>query len=350
MRPRDVLADQLPLIAAYTLAVCFLLLVVHLGVAPLTWGEAWYVLLLALVTLAVVLAVDALRKAPFRREVARRLERGLAAEAAPLPRPASREQRAFARLLEASQAAAAAELAGHRRAAEEHRTFVDMWVHQMKTPLNVIQLAASRRDEAAWGDVDEEAERLSQGLDLMLAAARLGRFELDYRPTETDLVALARTALNELRGAFIRAEVYPRVEAPPEVVAVTDPKWLRVVLRQLLTNAVRYSPAGAAVTVGVAAEPGGATIAVADRGVGIPPEDLPRVFDRFFTGANGQAFGASTGMGLHVASEVCRRMGHELTLASRVGEGTTATVRLRAAGVHRLGEEGGARPARVTEP
>ncbi len=347
MRPRDVLADQLPLVAAYTLAVGFLLLVVHLGVAPLTWADAGYVLLLALVTLAVILAVDALRKAAFRREVARRLDHGLAALSAPLPKPASREQRAFARLLEAAQAAAAGELAQHKRSAEEHRTFVDLWVHQMKTPLNVIQLAAARRDEAAWDDVEEEAERLAQGLDLMLATARLGRFELDYRPAETDLVALARSALNELRGAFIRAEVYPRVEAPEVAVAVTDPKWMRVVLRQLLTNAVRYSPAGSTVTVSVAPGPGGATLAVADRGAGIPPEDLPRVFDRFFTGANGRAFGASTGMGLHVAAEVCRRMGHELSLASRVGEGTVATVRLRSAGVHRLEDE---RPAGVTDP
>ena len=78
MRARDVLHDQLPLVVAYTLAVAFLLLVVHLGVAPLTWGQAGYVLLLALVTLAVVLAVDVLRKAVFRREVARRLAEGLA--------------------------------------------------------------------------------------------------------------------------------------------------------------------------------------------------------------------------------------------------------------------------------
>ncbi len=348
MRPRDALLDQLPLVAAYTLAVAFLLLVVHLGVAPLTWGEAGYVLLLALVTLAVVLGVDAARKATFRREVARRLEQGLEALAAPLPKPASREQRAVARLLEASQAAAAAELAAHRRDAEEHGAFVDLWVHQMKTPLNVIQLAAEKRDDDAWDDVAGEAERLSQGLDLMLAAARLGRFELDYRPAATDVVALARSCLNELRGAFIRASVFPKVEAPPAVTAVTDPKWLRVVMRQLLTNAVRYSPAGATVTVTVAQEPDGATLTVTDTGVGIPEEDLPRVFERFFTGTNGRSSGASTGMGLHLASEVCRRLGHELALASRVGEGTMATVRLRSAGVHRLEDDRALPSARAT--
>src|SRR5690606_36268709 len=150
VRPRDALIDQLPLVLAFALAVGFLLLVVHLGVAALTWGEAGYVLLLALVSLAAILAVDAARKAAFRREVWRRLEEGLASVSAPLPRPASREQRARARLLETAQARAAAELAELRRGAEAHRTFVDMWVHQMKTPLSVIQLAAERRDETAW--------------------------------------------------------------------------------------------------------------------------------------------------------------------------------------------------------
>ncbi len=347
MRKVDQLLDQLPVITAFTLAVSFLLLVVHLGVARLTLDEAGYVMLLALVSLALILGVDALRKAPFRAEVRRRLSRPPAATGAPLPRPASREQRALARLLEQQQSAAALRLAEHKRRAEDHRTFVDLWVHQMKTPVSVIQLAAARRDDAAWDDALEEVERLAHGLDLMLAAARLERFEHDFTPAEVDLVALARSVLNELRGAFIRSGVFPRVEAPESVRGVTDPKWLSVALRQLLTNAVRYSPAGSQVTVRVEAAPDGATLTVADRGAGIPPEDLPKVFDRFFTGANGRTHGASTGMGLHVASEVCRRMGHELALESSVGAGTTATIRLRGTGLHRL-EDVAPAPARVT--
>lgn len=334
MRTLDVLLDQLPLVLGFTLAVAFLLLVVHLGVVPLTLGVAGYVLLLALVTLAVLLGVDALRKSSFRRELGRRLDDGEASTPAPLPHPASREQRAMARLLERSQAEAAERAANLRRMAEEHRTFIDLWVHQMKTPVNVLQLAAERRDEGAWDDVADESARLAGGLDLMLATARLERFELDYAPAETDLMAAVKGVLNELRGAFIRAGVYPKVTGEPGVTSVTDPKWLQVVLRQLLTNAVKYSPPGAQVEVNIERWGAGARVTVRDEGPGIPTEDLPRVFDRYFTGANGRQHGASTGMGLHLAAEVCRRLGHELSLMSAGQGGTTAIVTMRSGGVH----------------
>jgi len=334
MRALDVLLDHLPLVLGFALAVTFLLLVVHLGVAPLTLGVAGYVLLLAMVTLAVLLGVDALRKSAFRRELARRLDSGEVSTPASLPHPASREQRAMARLLERSQAEAAERAASLRRLAEEHRTFVDLWVHQMKTPLNVIQLAAERRDEGAWDDVAHEAARLAAGLDLMLATARLERFELDYAPAETDLGTAVKALLNELRGVFIRAGVYPKVTGEQGVAAVTDPKWLQVVLRQLFTNAVKYSPPGGQVEVRVERWGAGARVVVRDEGPGIPPEDLPRVFDRYFTGANGRRYGASTGMGLHLAAEICRRLGHELTLESSGRDGTTATVTLRSGGTH----------------
>lgn len=341
MRLLDQLLDQLPVMVAFTLAVAFLLLVVHLGVSPLSRGEAGYVLLLALVSLAVVLGVDNLRKKAFRSEVHRRLETGDVMAAAPLPHPASREQRALTRLLEGSQAAATARLTDLRRVADEHRKFIDQWVHQMKTPVNVIQLAADRRDDAAWDDVLEEAARLADGLELVLAASRLERFELDYAPTESDLTALVKGMLNELRGAFIRSGVFPRVKNEGAVSAVTDPKWLQVVLRQLLTNAIKYSPSGSQVTVSVSQDGAVSVIAVADTGAGIPPEDLPRVFERYFTGTNGRRFGASTGMGLHLAAEVCRRLGHELAIESSVPGGTTAVVRIGRAGVHLFDETAG---------
>lgn len=344
MRTLDVLLDQLPLILSFALAVAFLLLVVHLGVAPLTLGVAGYVLLLALVTLAVLLGVDALRKSAFRRELGRRLASGEVSTPAALPHPASREQRAMTSLLQRSQAEAVERAASLRRIAEEHRTFIDLWVHQMKTPVNVLQLAAERRDDGSWDDVSEEAARLAGGLDLMLATARLERFELDYAPADTDLMTSVKGVFNELRGAFIRGGVYPKLSGEAGVTAVTDPKWLQVVLRQLLTNAVKYSPQGSRVEVSVERQGSGARITVRDEGPGVPAEDVPRVFERYFTGTNGRRYGASTGMGLYLAAEVCRRLGHELSLESDGQVGTAVAITLRNEGVHMFEPTDASRP------
>lgn len=349
MRPIDYLLDRLPLLLAFAAALIFLLLVVHLGVAPLRLADAAYIALLAAVASALILFVDYRRQRGFRSGVEWRLgseasepdgEGGVFFEATPLPLAKSREQRALAELLERSQRQALGALQRHRRNAEQHRAFVDLWVHQMKTPLAVLELTAQQeQDSAAWRSVTEEVDNLGHGLELMLTSARLERFELDLKPAQTDLTELARAGVNELKSSWIRHGVYPSVAAPAEPVSVeTDPKWLAVVLRQLLTNAIKYGRAGQHVRVVVQELPGGgATLGVVDEGLGIPPEDVPRIFERFFTGSNGRRTQASTGMGLYLAAEICRRLGHELTVETAVGEGSTFTVTIRPKGLHRLG-------------
>lgn len=358
MRPRDYLLDRLPLLLAFAAALGVLLLVVHLAYRPLQLGDVAYIALLAVVATAAILAVDHQRHRQFRREVAERLAArptNLDRLIAPLPRAASRELRAMTALLDATSAQAAAELQRHRSDAEQHRVFVDQWVHQMKTPVAVLELtarqqqvtaggstgpadtAARQANTAAWRSVAEETDALANGLDLMLSTARLERFELDLRPELVDLGAAARAAVNDLKRAWIRAGVYPKIDAPDTVVrAETDPKWLQVVLRQLLTNAIKYSGDGATVTVTVTHHGEGGVISVADTGIGIPPEDVPRVFERFYTGANGRRATASTGMGLYLAAEICRRLGHELDLESTVGRGTTVRVSIAPRAMHVL--------------
>lgn len=358
MRPRDYLLDRLPLLAAFAAALVVLLLVVHLAYRPLRLEDVGYIVLLAVIAAAAILAVDHQRHRAFRAEVARRL--GSREDlAAPLPRAASRELRAMAALLQTTSAAASGDAQRLRADAERHRAFIDLWVHQMKTPLAVLELTARQHRAGgageAWRGVAEEVDALAHGLDLMLASARLDRFELDLRPELTDLGVAARTAVNDLKSAWIRSEVYPRVTTPgpagdeldgggpAAVTAETDPLWLQVILRQLLTNAIKYSHAGSHVDVTVEPHGSGARITVADTGVGIPPEDVPRVFDRFFTGANGRLGRASTGMGLYLAAEVCRRLGHELSLESAVGKGTTARLTIAPEGLHRFAGDGSVR-------
>lgn len=341
MRPTDYILDRLPLLLGFVAALFFLLLVVHLGVAPLALADAAYILLLGGVAAGLILFVDYQRQRGFRQSVLRRLESEAGEEsgAAPLPPAKSRELRAMSELLTASQRQSLAALQLHRRGAEEHRAFVDLWVHQMKTPLAVLELTAQQQEEdsEAWRSVAEEVDAIGHGLELMLTSARLERFELDLKPDQVDLVTLARSSVNDLKASWIRHGVYPSVDAPTGSVMVeTDPKWLAVVLRQLLTNAIKYGKDGQRVRVVVREQTGGASIAVADEGLGIPPEDVPRIFDRFFTGTNGRLTQASTGMGLYLAAEICRRLGHELSVDTAVGEGSTFTVKLSPKGLHRL--------------
>ncbi len=343
----DYLLDRLALLAGFVAAMLLLMLVVHLGVARLSLVNAGYILLLGGVASAALLLVDFRRQLGFRRAVSRALEqqgghtRHDDLVVTPLPPAKTREQRALVELLVGSERRALDTLQGHRRKAEQHRAFVDLWVHQMKTPLAVLELTAQQEEDSeAWRSVAEEVGNLSQGLELMLTNARLERFDLDLSPSRVDLVQLARAGVNELKASWIRHGVYPSVVAAEEPVAAeTDPKWLAVVLRQLLTNAIKYGRPGAKVQVALRTlAGGGAAISVTDEGPGIPEADVPRVFERFYTGFNGRRTQASTGMGLYLAAEICRRLGHELTVETAVGEGSTFTVSILPRGLHRLTE------------
>ncbi|MBD2846475.1 sensor histidine kinase [Paenibacillus sp. IB182496] len=207
---------------------------------------------------------------------------------------------------------------------QEHLTFMNQWVHQMKTPLSVIHLTVQEHEGDGYASIAEEAERIERGLETVLYAARLEAFEQDFQVESLPLRTIVERAIHEHKRLFIRSRVYPEVQVPGEVRVETDAKWLLFVLGQLTSNAVKYS-AGTETRVVYAAarEPDAIVLEVRDRGVGIPQRDLRRVLQPFYTGDNGRTHRESTGMGLYLAAQICERLGHRIELRSEVGVGTT---------------------------
>jgi signal transduction histidine kinase len=207
----------------------------------------------------------------------------------------------------------------------EHLTFMEQWVHQMKTPLSVIELTAQNLDEPESSDIREETERISTGLNTILYMARLRTIEQDFHVKQVELVKIVNAVNRENRRLYIRNQVYPKLQEEQEGIHVeTDEKWLFFILSQLINNAVKYS-AGKSnkINIAIYEEDQEAVLQVTDFGVGIPDTDLKRVFDPFYTGENGREFRESTGMGLYLTKEVVNHLGHRIELVSKVGEGTT---------------------------
>lgn len=214
----------------------------------------------------------------------------------------------------------------------DYTTFIQQWVHQMKTPISVIHLLLQNEDDPTAESVREEVDRIKRGLETVLYIARLDRFEQDFLVEQVTLRSLVQNVLAENKRLFIRNQVYPEVKIDETWRVESDEKWLAFVLNQLLTNAVRYS-AGKSNKVSIRAYELGPNIAleVQDYGIGIPPEDIRRVFQPYFTGENGRKYPESTGMGLYLVKEICGRLHHGVELESDVGNGTT--VRLIMSGV-----------------
>lgn len=210
-----------------------------------------------------------------------------------------------------------------------HQTFINQWVHQMKTPLSVIDLTLQEQSASPYtASIREETDRLRAGLDTVLYAARLDSFEHDFQIKLVSLASAVHNAVHECKRLFIRSLVYPSVAEGPELFVRTDEKWLSFMIIQLLTNAIKYS-AGEhkKVEIRTYTHGGQAVLEIKDAGIGIPSTDIRRVFDPFFTGVNGRHYRESTGMGLYLVKQACDRLQHEVEIESNTGEGTT--VRLR---------------------
>lgn len=207
---------------------------------------------------------------------------------------------------------------------QEQLIFIDRWVHQMKTPLSVIELMTNEVDEPVAKNFREETERLAAGLETALYMSRLRHIEQDFNVKRINLSDVLKQVVSENKRLFIRQEVFPKIKGERQLLVETDEKWLRFILEQLIHNAVKYSATEAKeMSISMSKQAEENTLSITDYGIGIPREDIKRIFDPFYTGRNGRLYRESTGVGLYLVKEVVNFLGHEIQVKSIVGEGTT---------------------------
>jgi two-component system sensor histidine kinase BaeS len=206
--------------------------------------------------------------------------------------------------------------------------------HELRTPIAILQaghealldgLAEPSPEQLA--SLRDEVLRLARMVgDLQaLAAAEAATLHLHGRPC--DLADIAAVAADSLAGRFTAAGISLEQDLRPATIRA-DPHWLHQVVTNLLTNALKYSPAEGIVTISTSQAGRAAELRVTDHGMGIPAEDLPRIFDRFWRGQQASAHTSGSGIGLAVAAELTAAHGGSLTATSQPGEGTQMTLAL----------------------
>jgi two-component system, OmpR family, sensor histidine kinase YxdK len=201
-------------------------------------------------------------------------------------------------------------------------TVFTSFIHNMKSSVSVIELAASATNPDKLADIVLENEKLKNNLEQALNILRLDEFANDYVPECIELNDLVCSVINEKRRDFIYAGVFPKL-CNTKAFVYTDKKWCGYMLDQILTNAIKYSSAKGKVYFEIEAKGKNVTLHIRDEGMGIPPEDVPRVFELFYTGQNGRSpQNSATGIGLAIVKHIARQLGHEVNLTSLVGKGT----------------------------
>lgn len=205
--------------------------------------------------------------------------------------------------------------------------FMNQWVHQMKTPVSVLELLLQQEEELDKKSVQEEVERLKRGLEMVLMHARLENFEDDMQIVKVPLKSIVTTTINDNKRLFIANRVFPDVQIEDDLMVMSDSKWLSFLIEQFITNAVKYTfEPNKKIYISTKQTDHHVHLTFRDEGIGIPKSDLSRVTKAFYTGENGRKTGESTGMGLYIATEICSRLGHQMHISSEVGQGTTIEV------------------------
>ena len=204
----------------------------------------------------------------------------------------------------------------------ESMDYYTMWVHQIKTPISAMRLILQDDESERGRALSTELFRIERYVELVLSYLRLGGGSTDYMIRQVDVDNMLRQAVRKYAPLFIRGKVALELRETALHV-LSDEKWLQLVVEQVLSNAVKYAPGG---HVKVWSE--GERLFIQDDGVGIAAEDLPRIFERGFTGYNGRMDKRATGIGLYLSREICRKLGHTITVESELGKGTRVTVGL----------------------
>ena len=199
--------------------------------------------------------------------------------------------------------------------------YYTLWAHQIKTPIASIRLNQQNEDSEFSRRVAEDLQRIEQYVDMVLAFLRLDSDSTDYVFMEYDLDGIVRSAVKKFSTQFIRRRIN-LVYEPLGKKVVTDEKWLSFVVEQVLSNALKYTPSG---TVGIYMEEP-TTLCISDTGIGIAPEDLPRIFEKGYTGYNGRTDKKASGLGLYLCRRICNNLGHTISASSVAGEGTVIRI------------------------
>ncbi len=201
--------------------------------------------------------------------------------------------------------------------------YYTMWVHQIKTPIASMHLILQKEDSEDSRRLRAELFRVEQYVQMVLCFLRLDSDFTDYVIKEYRVDDIIRPAVRRLAPQFIMKKLALEYEQT-DVAVLTDEKWLSFVVEQILSNAVKYTSSGS-----ISIKCDGDRLVISDTGIGIAAEDLPRIFDKGYTGFNGRADRKASGIGLYLCRRICDNLGHSIKVESAAGQGTTITIGLR---------------------
>ncbi|MBS4534762.1 sensor histidine kinase [Clostridium sp. D2Q-14] len=201
--------------------------------------------------------------------------------------------------------------------------YFTLWTHQIKTPLSGAYLLVDLNNCELYEDISNQLFEIEQYVDMALQYLRLENMFSDLRLEEYSLLCIVKKAVKTYSKIFIHKGISLKL-SEKDVRVITDEKWLLFVLKQILSNSLKYTHEGY-IDIYIEEEK---KLVIKDTGIGISKGDIPRIFERGFTGYNGRINKKSTGLGLYLCKEILDKLNHDICIYSEIGIGTTVKIDL----------------------
>lgn len=201
--------------------------------------------------------------------------------------------------------------------------YYTVWVHQIKTPITSMRLSLEKEDTALSRKLSSDLFQIEQYVEMVLAFLRLDSNSSDYVFKEYAMDKIIEQAITKFASEFIVRKIHLNYSPTGEIV-ITDDKWLSFVIEQVLSNSLKYTRDGEIKIYMLESK----TLCIEDTGIGIAANDLPRVFEKGYTGYNGRKDKRASGIGLYLCRRICDKLGVKIRITSELNKGTTVLLDL----------------------
>ncbi|PMC48551.1 two-component system sensor histidine kinase CreC [Streptococcus sp. UMB1385] len=198
--------------------------------------------------------------------------------------------------------------------------YYSMWVHQIKTPIAAMNFLLDN-EEVDQKNLQQELFKIERYVEMVLTYIRLDSISSDYVITKINLDEVVKDTVKKYATIFINKKIKLNYVSH-ETMVISDKKWLSFAFEQILGNSVKYSSMNGEITIETCEN----KLVIEDKGIGIKEEDLPRIFEKGFTGFNGRYEKKSSGLGLYLCKKTLDKLGHHIEISSTVGKGTRVEI------------------------
>lgn len=210
---------------------------------------------------------------------------------------------------------------------QDFKEYIEMWIHEVKLPLSSINLMIHNNKELSDKKIVEQLKRIDDDVEQVLYYVRSENAEKDYLIKETELNKVIGNVAMKNKDILLENKIDFIVDVDDKKV-LTDSKWLEFIVNQIVSNSIKYIRNDVEHLIKITTEENNKNVIlkIYDNGIGISKSDIPKVFDKTFTGNNGRKIETSTGMGLYISKQLCKKLGHKITVDSKENEYTEVSI------------------------